>query len=397
MKKNYDVIIVGAGPAGCSAAYFTAKFGYDVLLVDKKKFPRDKACGDAIGPRSVKMLKKMKVHERFKPYNLKLIKGVLMTSPNYTKMRGKVSHIQYVIPRNIFDNVLLSYVKEHNIDVIEDYYVNGLIFNGNRISGIKGLDDSQTKCKIVIGADGVHSIVAKQAGLYKRNPYHEAVCVRAYFDGVQGLDDYIEIHWDSKLKPGFAWIFPVDDTSANVGLGLISSFIKDKEGNIRDLFKYFITENPYGRSKLENAKMVNSLKGWPIKFGSMAKNCCSDGAILIGDAACFVDPGSGEGIYQALKSGELAAEVVHCAFRKRDYSKETLKDYEDKWREEFGEDFKYGQIIKKLSAMPDFMLNYQIAKASKNNKLAHMLAGIICGEYPRKKLISWGLVSKLLF
>lgn len=401
-KKQYDVIVVGAGPGGCSTAYNLSRYKYDVLLVDKASFPRDKICGDSILPRSLQVLNRMGLLEKIEQNNFRKNTGVIMSSPNYNMIRGDIPKVDemhdylYVIPRRIFDNILLDHVKDTGARTLEGFCVDGLIFEEGRVAGIKGPEGLEVRSKVVVGADGVHSKVAQSAGLFRKDSNHEAVCVRAYFDGVEGLEDYIEIHCDPMVLPGYGWIFPMGGTRANVGLGFLLTHVKKKDKNIRQIFYSFLSENPNVRKKLKNARMIGELKGWPERFGSMAKNCYSDGVLLVGDAACFIDPGSGEGIYYALRSGELAAEVIHKAFSKGDFSKETLREYESKWRQDFSQDFKYGRINTKIIAGHPFVPNYQAKKGVKNKHIAGTIAGTLCGVYSKKALTSLKFISKMI-
>ncbi|MBN1272095.1 MAG: NAD(P)/FAD-dependent oxidoreductase [Candidatus Aminicenantes bacterium] len=402
-SKEYDVIVVGAGPAGCSAAYFCAKYGLHVLLVDKAAFPRDKVCGDSISPRSLKVLERMGLLVRIEEGHFYRIRGIIMSSPNLNMMKGETPKVEgkfdygYVIPRKTFDSMLLSHVKKKKVEVIEGLEITGLMYEGNKVAGVKSSDGLEAKCQIVVGADGVYSKVAKNAGIYPTDPNHEAIVARAYFNGVEGLEHYIEIHADSKILPGYGWVFPVNDTFANVGVGCIKTYLSQKEENLKKVFEYFVAENPFVKKKLAHARMVTPLRAWPERFGSMSKNCTSNGVILVGDAASFVDPGSGEGIYQALRSGELAAEVIHNAFSKGDFSAKTLKEYERKWKEDFSPDFKYGKKSANISATKPFLLNAQIKKAARNDAVAAAITGTICGIYSKKKLFTPRCVMRFFF
>lgn len=403
ISREYDVVIVGAGPAGCSAAYFCALKGLDVLLVDKCLFPRDKVCGDSISPRSLKVLERMGLLERMEAERFFRIQGIIMSSPNLHMMKGDTPKVEgkydygYVIPRKIFDHMLLSHVKNKGVDVAEGLEITGLINNGGKVAGVKSRDGRGIKSRIVVGADGVYSKVAKNAGIDSADPNHEAIAARAYFDGVQGMEHYIEIHADSKIVPGYGWLFPVTDTSANVGVGCIKTYLYQKKKNIKKLFEYFISENPFVKQKLAKATMTRPLRAWPERFGSMAENCSADGVLLVGDAAGFVDPGSGEGIYQALRSGELAAEVISYAYSKGDFSRKTLKEYERKWKKDFGLDFKYGRISANISAAKPFLLNSQIKKAAVNKGVAGTITGTISGVYSKKELYTPRFLIKSLF
>lgn len=402
-SREYDVIVVGAGPAGCSAAYFSALQGLNVLLLDKARFPRDKVCGDSISPRSLKILERMGLLEKIEKGDFFRNKGIILSSPDFSVMKNDIPKAKgqldygYVIPRKIFDNMLLLHVKDTSVTVMEGMEITSLLFEGKRVAGVKSSDGSEMKCKIVVGADGVYSRVAKNAGIYTTDPDHETIVARAYFRGVDNLEDYNEIHADSKFLPGYGWLFPINSSCANVGVGIIKTYLYKKEENLKSLFEYFISENPLVKKKLANAKMIGKLKAWPERFGSMAKNSYSNGVLLVGDAAGFVDSGSGEGIYQALRSGELAAEVIHTACSEGDFSKNTLKKYERKWKKDFSADFKYGRINAKTAVKNPLLLNSLVKKASRNESIAETVTGTFCGVYSKNKLYTPRHIIKYLF
>ena len=344
MKKKYDVIVVGAGPAGCSASYFIARRGYEVLLIDKAKFPRDKACGDAISALALDVLDRMDVSGKIEDINPQRIDDVAISSPAGEIVRCKIPSADglrdygYTIPRKEFDFLLLEHVKGiSNVSVLENLEVKDLIYDEKGICGISGRYEKQLvefTCRFIVGADGAHSIIAKRLHTQNNDPKHRAFALRAYFENVEGLDKCIEIHYEESILPGYGWIFDIGNGKANVGIGIFNRFMSSK--GIKNLFMKFIEENRYAKEKLKKAHMIeNSLKGWLLPFGSFPSKRSAENVMVIGDAGSFVDPITGEGIYYALKSGEYVSQAISAGPVNADNSDTVGDMYEKLWRRGF--------------------------------------------------------------
>jgi len=292
----------------------------------------------------------------------------------------------YVIPRKEFDNMLLDFVRElPNVEIREGFPVKDLLRENGKICGIIG-EETNYKGRIIIGADGAHSIVAGRLSLLNKNPRHKAFAMRAYFENVQGLTNSIEIHYEKSILPGYAWIFPTGKTTANVGIGVGTRFMEAK--GIKDLFAIFLEQNSFAQEKLKNACMVEStLKGWPIPFGSMPSERSSGNVLLTGDAASFVDTLTGEGIYYALRSGEYAAMAVSEALKRPGNENAAGKIYEKLWKKEF----KWKEFFQGFMLQPfmgnKHIVNFAIKNAGRKQKKADVLAGVIAHKLPKSKLL----------
>lgn len=390
-KKDYDVIVVGAGPAGCSAASFIAQKGLEVLLVDKAKFPRDKVCGDGFSASSLAVLERVGALEVIEEMNPFKIDGITVSSPNGTIMSALNPSIKglrdygYVIPRKEFDYQLLKFVKGiPKVKVLESFYVKEMVYNGSNVCGVRSDGETFTG-KVIIGADGVHSIIAKKLSLRNDNPKHRALAVRAYFENVENLNHYLEIHYEESILPGYAWIFPTSEHSANVGVGVGTRFMDTKE--IKTLFYRFLERNSYARKKLKNSQMIeNSFKGCPLTFGSFPSKRSYRNVLLIGDAASFVDVLTGEGIYYALRSGEYAAQAIDEILRKSNNVERVGTVYEKLWRKEFRWKEFYAGYLQQSLLNNKHVVNFNINRASKRIKNAETLVGVIGHRMPKWKL-----------
>jgi geranylgeranyl reductase family protein len=390
-EKKYDVTIVGAGPAGCSAAFFLAKNGFKVLLADKATFPRDKICGDGISSASLNILEEMEVLKKIEAIEHHKINYIKISSPNGRMMTGRYPIVKnfrdygYVVKRKEFDHVLFEHVKAlSNVHILENFRVDNLVYNSGKVTGVSGSHGDE-KIDIfsdyIIGADGVHSKIAKKIGLFNDKNKHRAFAVRGYFEDVQDLSDAVEIHYDSQVVPGYCWIFPTGKTSANVGVGVFNRFTETRE--TKELFDLFIRNNKFAKRRLKNAEMKGPLKGFPLTLGSFGSRRSRGNVLLIGDAASFIDPLTGEGIYYALLSGKFAAEAI----RQGVTSQTAGEIYEKMWSGKFkNREFMPGYLLQTLMGSR-IAINTAVFLGSISKKKATSMAGVISHVLPKYRMI----------
>ncbi len=390
--KSYDVVISGAGPAGCSSALFLAQKGYRVLLLDKATFPREKVCGDGITAASSTLLEEMGVMDlvrlRFAP--LMVFKGVTLFSPDGTVVHGRIAQagsldgFAYVIPRKELDDCLIACVKEHStITFLENTTVTDIIMDGERARGLSS-SGGDWFGRVIIAADGAYSPIASRLHLANKEKKHQGFAIRAYFSKVEGLTDAIELHYDKSMLPGYGWIFPADKQRANVGVGLMTRF-KDQRA-LKQLFERFVGENAFASEKLKHAVMEpGTLNAWPLPFGSFRGKRGRGNVLLTGDAGSFIDPLSGEGIYYALKSGRYAAEAAARALDEEETRASIY--YEKLWRKEFLlHDFTIGYALQPL-LNSEFLLESLMRFVAKKQTRANLLAGVIGHIYKKRDLL----------
>lgn len=394
--KSYDAVISGAGPAGCSAALFLARRGRKVLLLEKERFPRDKVCGDGITSVSSALLDEMGVMDivRQRAGQPPVFKGVTIYSPTGAVVNGKFSErrcsagVACVIPRKILDECLVATVKEHpSITFLDQTVVNDLVMHGDRASGVS-TSKGEFAGRVIIAADGFYSSIASRLKLKNSLKNHMGFAIRAYFSKVEGLTDSIELHYDKSMLPGYGWVFPAGEERANIGVGVITRF-KDQRG-LKRLFERFVSESAMASEKLGNAVMEpGTLRAWPLPLGSFPGKRGRGNVLLAGDAGSFVDPLTGEGIYYALKSGQLAAEAADRSLEADDATAAAAL-YEKLWRKAFQfHDFTVGYVLQALlnnSRTLELLLHF----ASKQQTRADLLADVIC--HNRKKIELFKLI-----
>lgn len=389
MDKRYDVIVVGAGPGGCSAAINLARRGYDVLLLEKKRFPRGKVCGDGISPPALEVLERLGVLPEVMQKEPWKIDGLRVSSPAGQVVTASFSHLKgpfpfsLVLPRREFDFLVVNQARKYsNIEILENWEVQGFIEQNGSVRGVEAQSDGQKEmfsAKFLVGADGAYSVVARKTVSREKKIQQGAFGLRAYFLGVKGLTHQIEIHFGRSILPGYGWVFPFGEDSANVGVGIASRHLKER--NIRDLFQTFVEENPFVKERLRKARMVeNSLQGGPIPLGSFSRRRSHKNVLLVGDAAGFTDALTGEGIYFALRSGECAAEAIQSALRSPGEAEKVGRVYEGLWRSALpSREFLFGAFVHRL-IVREFFLNRNIARALKKPSMARDLASILCHQ-----------------
>ena len=346
---EYDVIVVGAGPGGSTCATFLAKDGHRVLLLDKARFPRDKPCGDAISGKSATVLREMGIADLVEAKPHAIAEGVLFSGtkgdvvqipfprdvdPTGIRNSKRYNYVTagYVSRREVYDDILFQHAKsQKSVETIEEFEVKDVLTDGGRAVGVVGKDGREFRAKLVVGADGALSVVAQKVGAFERDHDHWIGSFRAYFEGVTGMTNDIEIHFVDGLIPGYFWIFPLDNGLANVGSGMIESDLRDPRRNVKlvdDTYR-IMREHPMFKERFANAKEVpGSRKGWLLPLGSKHRPIAGDGWMLIGDAAALIDPFSGDGIGNAMVSGRLAAAHATRALAARDVSRAALAPYE---------------------------------------------------------------------
>lgn len=408
-QNTYDVIVVGGGPGGSSTSMFLAKKGYKVLLLEKAKYPRDKICGDAVSGKSVGMLKELGIEAEMEGLENAKVYGLVFSSPEgkmleipfpVKEANGETKARGYVCRRLVFDNFLFSHARKH-VDVKEEFMVQDLLWDDDKnVVGIKGMDMKtkevmEFRSKFVVGADGATSVVSNKVAAEKIPDDHLCMATRVYYQGVSGMTPNIEIHFIDSVMPGYFWIFPLEDGKANVGLGMVSTDRQKKGVNLVAETEKVIAEHPLFKERFKDAVKLNDVKGWTLPFGSFHRTLHGKGWILVGDAACLVDPFSGEGIGNAMTSGKYAAEAMDRAFKAKDFSPEFMQWYDENLWKEIDPELKTSYLLQKMGRHK-WLLNMVIGKASRSKEIRDTISGMLVNEEARKSFISPMFYVKLL-
>lgn len=314
-----DVVIVGGGPAGCSAALALMGSGKKVLLVDKAAFPRDKTCGDSIPAHALLGLENISpgIYDSF----LNTVESVSFRSsalifPNGRQVEFSWPLPGYIAERRIFDAFLLNKVVEKTGTEV----ITGLrVTDYQRVKTIiklttQAADGSPGKeiiTPLVIAADGAPSLAARKLAGIRPDPAIYGQAVRCYFKGVEGMNQQSAlIFYHPRFFPGYFWIFPMTGGLVNTGFGMPEKYRRKAGVSLVTLFHQFREQHPVVRKMLGSACQLGDIRGGMVPFAMKMKSWGGPGYMLTGDAGSLVDPFSGDGIMYAVRSGLLAGLAV---------------------------------------------------------------------------------------
>jgi geranylgeranyl reductase family protein len=411
---QFDVAIVGGGPGGATAACFLSRANVRTLLIDKARFPRDKSCGDAVCGRSVDIMRELGLDPPPLGNGFARVQG-----QTFYNLRGDGLHLPliartshdgngaahrtngnghglsspgYVIPRQIFDNMLFQHAKRQtHVTAMEGMAFERVERENGRIESVVVSDDDRRehrfRARIVIGADGALSRVAQAVGSYdfrKRRHEHWIGAFRIYYRDIAGLGDRIEVHFLDELIPGYLWIFPAGDGLANVGAGMVESYLVGHDGapkmNLRKITYELVASHPRFKRRFSRANEVEgSFRGWQLPCASERRRIAGDGWMLVGDAASLIDPFSGEGIHNAMLSGKLAAETATRALRHETIHTGGLMPYERAVWSELGREIETAYRMQKLLAKPAtrWLLDKLVHRASRRPRVRQALVDMM--------------------
>lgn len=403
---SYDLIIVGAGPAGATAALYAKRSGLSVLLLDKAHFPRDKVCGDALSGKSVTILRELGLLDQVADLPGALINVVTFGSPKHVHIdidlrRSNRPDLStgYVIRREVFDHFLFQKASQVADRTIEGFTVKDLLCEEGCVIGVTGLSEDgneQTfRSRVVLGADGFSSVVARKLDLYQHDPKHWVVALRQYYRDVKGLDNQIELHFIDEVIPGYFWIFPIEDNLANVGIGMLHEYIKANDVDLRVALKNAINSTAF-RERFDGAVPLEEPIGWNLPVGSTHRKNHGDGFMLLGDAAGLIDPFTGEGIGNAFYSARFAVEVAREAIDYNDTSAAFLRRYDEGLWDEIGDELKTSHRLQRIGRSRK-LLNFVINKAARSEDVRDTIMGMIVDDVPKKQLANPLYYLRLLF
>lgn len=303
---DYDVVVVGAGPAGVVTAYLLGRANLKILLIDKEFFPRKKLCAGLLTTKTIGILKDI--------FNLDLEilfqDGVINYSSDYYRIFYRDKQVYehqmdssfFYVYRSVYDNYLLELVKDSGVEVKEGLRVNNLDLENNRLFTVDG---QEIRARFIVAADGANSIIRnkllEQQGDGHRERFYDnmAITMEAIIprEDLNSRLDHPQIYY-GVINWGYGWVFPKEDALV-IGMG----GLKNKNGNISALFQEYLKLLGVNLEKAEYS-------GWPLPYGNYLRRPVYKNIFLTGDAAGFAEPVTGEGIYYAHKSGALAAKTI---------------------------------------------------------------------------------------
>ncbi|MGI8328441.1 geranylgeranyl reductase family protein [Actinomadura scrupuli] len=363
--READVIVVGAGPAGSTTAYYLAQAGLNVLLLEKATFPRDKVCGDGLTPRAVKQLIAMGVdidapgwirNKGLRIYGggvkLELPWPELASFPDFGLVRARLD----------LDQLLADRAAKVGAQLLQGVNVTGPILDErtDRIIGVVDKQGNEYRAPLVVAADGNSTRLSLAMGVRKRDDRPMGVAVRRYYTNPRHDDDYLESWlelWDGeRLLPGYGWVFGVGNGTSNVGLGLLNTSKSFQNTDYRGMLKRWCAGLPE-EWQFDEEHATGPIRGAALPMGFNRQPHYARGMLLVGDAGGMINPFNGEGIDYAMESGHLAADIIVQALARPTPAQRerALYEYPRILKETHGGYFTIGRVFVKAIGDPRVM------------------------------------------
>jgi menaquinone-9 beta-reductase len=362
---RYDVLVVGGGPAGAATGYWLAEAGHDVIVVEKKLFPREKTCGDGLTPRAVHQLREMGLGERLSDHHrydgLRAVAHGISLDLAWPEHPVFPSH-GYVVRRRELDTMVADHavkagaVLRQGIEAVRPLLHDGLVTGAVVKDKETGVAE-EIRARFVVIADGANSRFGRALGTARRRSWPQGMAIRGYFESPLHDDPWIESALDVRDRngnslPGYGWIFPVGDGEINVGIGLLSTFRDFKNVNTTHIMNEFAATAPdYWGISPETATSVPT--GGRLPMGGSVEPKVGPTWIVVGDAAGSINPFNGEGIDYAYETGRMAAGLLDEALRTGDAL--VLQRYPGLLQDEYGLYFKVARLFAQVIGRPTLM------------------------------------------
>jgi geranylgeranyl reductase family protein len=401
-SRPYDAVIVGAGPAGSATAALLAERGFRVALLDRAAFPRDKACGEYTSPETETVLARIGALQAVERAGARRLGSMRVISPNgrsftmeYSKSGAPNGKQVLATTRRDLDAALVDFARSRGAEVHEHVKVEGVTLQDGRIAGVvtRARQDSvEVPARLVIGADGVHSAVVRSLGIRAPLRWPVALGMVAHYSGYNGLDDWGEMHVS---QTGYAGLAPQSRGLLNVGLVMPMSRAKAAPvSSASARFSSFALSFAGVAERLAGATRVSPVRGvGPI--GARVRRTSGPGYMLVGDAAGFFDPFTGEGVYKALRGAELAAQVAARALERNDLGAVSLATYSHLRRREFTAKDVVCRMVQLFVALPPAM-DYVVARLYRRAAVRDIMTGVLGDFADAKAAISplylWSLL-----
>jgi geranylgeranyl reductase family protein len=361
-----DVLVIGAGPSGASCAYWLAKAGHDVVVVERKAFPREKTCGDGLTPRSVRQLQDMGLaqelaachrYEGLRSHGF----GRSLELP-WPPVPG-LPRYGYVVTRKDLDGMVADHAAKAGATLWEHTEATEPIMEGQALRGArlvaKGEDgrNGRVRARYVVVADGANSRFGWSLGNQRNRSYPQGMALRGYWSSPRHDEPWIDSWLDLRdqagnAMPGYGWIFPLGDGRVNVGVGLLTTSAKWKGANTTQMLEAFCEFVPKSWG-INPATCLGPATGGRLPMGLSVGPRSGPTHLVVGDASGMINPFNGEGIAYGYESGRLAASVLGQALGSNDDGE--LRLYEQRLQAEYGLYYRVARAFVRAISRPQVM------------------------------------------
>ena len=390
-KLSADILVVGAGPGGSTAAFGLSKAGYDVLLVDKASFPRDKTCGDAISPLAVQHLANMGILPDIINAGARVIRSASISGTRGIKVQAEFHSFLnsdnphgLAMPRYEFDQLLLSAAVKMGTRFQPGITVRDISRQGDEIIKIEA---ASKDASIEIQAKYYIIAVGANIGLLRNNGFLDAkIALAKATRGYYQIEPHPSLGYDffykKELFPGYGWVFPVKEDQVNIGVGTGGKKNLPSQA-LPDFVEYLSCQNI-----IVNPRLIGQIKSYPLRIDFPSQQISGENWLLVGESAGLVNPLTGEGIDLAIESGTIAAQEVINRFGQAGMA----EMYRSRVTSRFDNMFASMNLIRKT--MINSITFEPILKLMDNNQqLLHTFLEVTMGLKPGKELLK----SKILF
>jgi geranylgeranyl reductase family protein len=394
-----EAIVVGGGPAGSTVAALLAEAGHRVVLLDKAGFPRHKACSDYLTPAGVEILCAFGIEQAVLAAGAQRIDAMLVHAPSGRTFRadfGKAESGRFALglSRLRLDHLLLERARASGVTVCEHAHVRAVARHGGSVVGVEATVDGlreTIRAPLVIGADGRYSAVTRSLGLDVPVRWPHRTGLVAHFRGVSGLDRRGELHVTAH---GYVGLAPIEDGLTNVAVVADAAAVSRREESLEAFFTAALRRVPAVAEKLSGAERVGGIRG----IGPLARRVrrvTGDGFLLVGDAAGFLDPFTGDGIFDALLGAQLAAPVASAALGAGSVTAADLAPYRAARRRAFFARRHVRSIVQGFIHVP-VLMDYATVRLDHREDLGLTLSGVLGNFRPARQALSPLFLARLL-